>query len=68
MAHALVDENGVIQNIIAYDGKAEYTPPDGLQLIEVDANVQIGAKQVDGVFVNPPALKPFVIPPTEQPS
>lgn len=34
MGFLLVDEHGLVVNAIEYDGKAPYTPPDGLRLIQ----------------------------------
>ena len=34
MAWVLVDGNGVIVNVIEYDGVSPYTPPVGLSLLE----------------------------------
>jgi len=39
---ALVDANGIVQNIIVYDGSSPYTPPQGLTLEQVNNWVQIG--------------------------
>lgn len=42
MAWALVDANNKVQNIILYDGKALYTPAEGLTLKEVPDETQMG--------------------------
>ena len=42
MKWALINEDGMVVNIIAYDGKAPYRPADGLSLVEVNDWVEIG--------------------------
>ena len=42
MKWALIDENGIVKNLIAYDGAALYTPTAGLTLQQVNPWVQVG--------------------------
>lgn len=42
MKTALVDVNGFVQNVIALQDGADYTPPEGLQIQEVNDWVDIG--------------------------
>ena len=42
MNWALVDANGIVQNLIAYDGKTPYSPPTGMTLEQVNPWVQVG--------------------------
>lgn len=35
MRYALVNAEGLVENAIVYDGEANYTPPDGLTLVEI---------------------------------
>lgn len=46
----LYNENGDVVNTIEYDGRRNYTPPDGLTIID-DQNSNIGDTVVDGVLV-----------------
>lgn len=52
MKWALVNNENLIENIISYDGEAEYSPPDGLQLIEVNDWLNIG----DDINLNEPTV------------
>ncbi len=52
-----VIENGMVVNVIAWDGEAEFTMPDNLQLINIsDISEQpgIGWAYSDGGFTAPP--------------
>jgi len=33
--YALIDSNNIVQNIIVYNGTAQYTPPAGLTLVPI---------------------------------
>ena len=55
-----VIENGMVVNVIVWDGEAEFTVPDNLQLINIsDISEQpgIGWAYSDGVFTAPPTPK-----------
>ena len=56
MRWALINADNVVTGVIVWDGEAEYTPADGLTLINVD-DVPCGPgwSYVDGEFVAPPA-------------
>lgn len=41
MPWLLIDTNNTIVNIIEYDGAEEYTPPDGLALVNYTGTVQV---------------------------
>lgn len=48
-------DNGLVVNAIVYDGTDDYTPPDGLALIERgDSEAWIGWTYTDGTFTPPP--------------
>ncbi|HCN7622239.1 TPA: phage tail protein, partial [Escherichia coli] len=52
-----VIENGMVVNVIVWDGEAEFTVPDNQQLINIsDISEQPGIGWVysDGVFTAPP--------------
>jgi len=67
MNYAMV-QNGVVVNIIDWDGTAPYTPPEGCELHAWDGPVNIGWAWVDGAPVdpNPPPPPPEPVePPAE---
>ena len=61
MNYAMV-QNGVIVNIVDWDGVTPYTPPEGCELHQWDGPMDIGWLWVDGAPIdpNPPALEPEV--------
>lgn len=61
MNYAIV-QNGVIVNIIAWDGVTPYTPPEGCELHQWDGYMTSGWAWVDGAPVEPPP--PVVDPAT----
>lgn len=62
--YALVDSNGLIQNVIIWDGVSEWSPPDGLTEVEDTAQVAtIGGTYLNGVFTAPPPPPPLLPPP-----
>lgn len=42
MKYALVDNDGIVQNIIEYDGVSTYTPLQGHTLSQANSWIQIG--------------------------
>lgn len=42
MKWALVDDSNIVQNIIIYDGKSNYTPPKGFSLRQIEDWIEIG--------------------------
>lgn len=61
MAHLLI-KDGVIENAIALEPGADYTPPAGYELVETNEWFSIGWLWVDGhpVDPNPPPPDPPV--------
>ena len=59
MAWLLIKDN-IIINHIAYDGVSEYTPPDGMTLVNYESNYDLGWFWNDG---NPTAPEPPPAPP-----
>jgi len=58
MNYAMV-QNGVIVNIIDWDGVTPYTPPEGCELHQWDGPMDIGWAWVNGAPVDPnPPLPP----------
>lgn len=49
---ALVREDGYVENVIMYDSDSDYTPPDGLQMVEAPDGVAPGYWYVSGSFVS----------------
>lgn len=54
--YAVIDAQGVVRNIILWDGAAEWRPGEGWGLIELDGTIpcNIGWTFEAGVFVEPP--------------
>jgi hypothetical protein len=42
MRYATINNDGLVVGIIVWDGKAEYTPADGLTLVKVPDGVRAG--------------------------
>jgi len=61
MRYALVDENGVVVNMVAVDG--DWTPPDGLRLVVAPAEVSMNWRYANNQFTAPPP-DPIPDPPT----
>ena len=52
--YPLVDVNGNVVNVIAWDGVTPYTPPDGLTaVLDPVPQVGIGWTYANGVFTPP---------------
>ena len=62
MNYAMV-QNGVVVNVIDWDGVAPYAPPEGCELYVWEGPVSIGWAWVDGAPVDPnPPPEPVVMP------
>ena len=59
MAHYAVVKNGVVENMVVWDGVAEFSVPDA-ELIEATADARIGGSWDGNVFtfVEPPHPEP----------
>ena len=54
--YAVYDENGLISNIVMWDGQNEWTPPEGTTAVKInESGAGIGWTYKDGVFTPPPA-------------
>ncbi|MEX0668185.1 MAG: hypothetical protein WD061_00380 [Candidatus Saccharimonadales bacterium] len=51
--YAVVDKSGNVTNVIVWDGKTAYTPPEGTELIEVEGVAGPGWTYKDGEFIAP---------------
>ncbi len=60
MQYAIIDPNGVIINLVAYDGVSKFTPAGGTKLVKVNDWLHLGDNQNDPQ----PAPSP---PPAPQP-
>lgn len=49
MANYAVVKNGIVENMIVWDGVSEYNPGDGVTMILADENARIGGTY-DGAF------------------
>lgn len=56
MSTYAIVENGVVANVIVWDGVAEYTPPDGTALVQIPDGTYTGpgATYSNGAFGPPP--------------
>lgn len=54
MEHAII-RNGVVENIIVWDGKTPWTPPEGTEIVKLksEERVVIGGRRVAGKFLEP---------------
>lgn len=52
MNYCVIDENGIVQNIILYDGISTYIQPEGILLVQSDI-AGIGWTYENGIFTNP---------------
>lgn len=53
MDYALIDDTGLVVNVVIWDGESTWQPPEDQQLVELPAGVGIGWTYVDGNFVAP---------------
>jgi len=66
MPKALVDVNGTVVNIIEWSDDSNYTPPDGLTLVDVGDGCAIGGTYdvASKTFTPPTPVDPPAVPPT----
>lgn len=55
-------QNGIVVNVIDWDGTVPYTPPEGCELYAWDGPMSIGWAWVDGAPVDPSPPPPPVVP------
>lgn len=64
--HAVVDGNGVVHNVILWDGASAWAPPEGMSVVEAEGVFfDIGWKWENGAFTAPPPPEPLT---TETPA
>jgi len=51
--YALVDADGLVSNIVEWDGEAQWSPPVGLTAAEAPDGVSKGWTLADGVWTAP---------------
>jgi hypothetical protein len=67
MNYALIS-NGLVVGIIVWDGVSGYTPPEGYQLVALQADeAEVGSAYENGVFT-PPVQPPEPEPALDQPT
>ena len=54
----VVTATGAVDNVIEYDGVSLFTPPAGIELIEVAAGAEIGGTWNGSAFVRAPVVAP----------
>ena len=65
--YGLVDANGIVQQVIVYDGVSPYTPQEGFSLIAIGGSgAWTGWTYANGVFTAPPAPPAVVVPLAQQ--
>ena len=58
MNYALVDNTGLVVNIIIWDGESDWQPPEGLIAVPLTDGAAIGWSYVEGEFIAPPEPEP----------
>jgi hypothetical protein len=60
MNYAII-ENGIVSNIVVWDGQAPWNPPVGANAVQIPdgAYIGIGSTYANGVFSAPPPAEEF---------
>ena len=67
MTYAIIDATGLVINIIEWDGKPPWQPPEGCIAIKLTGGAGIGWTYANGEFTPPPE-PPAPPEPTDPPS
>ncbi|MGE5501867.1 MAG: hypothetical protein ACM3W4_08065 [Ignavibacteriales bacterium] len=51
--YALVDGDGLVVNVVEWDGVSDWSPPEGLTCMEADEAVSVGWTRQSGAWVGP---------------
>jgi len=51
--YALVDADGLVSNIVEWDGEAPWSPPEGLTAVEAPDGVSKDWSLLDGIWAAP---------------
>ena len=56
MNYAVIDATNLVINVVLWDGKATWQPPEGCIAVKIpaDSSVSIGWTYADGQFTPPP--------------
>ena len=54
MIHAIIDATGLVINVIEWDGKPPWQPPEGCIAIKLTGGAGIGWTYANGEFTPPP--------------
>jgi hypothetical protein len=55
---ALIDAQGKVENVILLEDGAEWSPPDGMTVVEAADDAEAGGNYRDGAFERAPRLGP----------
>ena len=64
MQYIIVNADGLITNIVEYDGEAEWSPGDGLTVEPVPKGAEVGGTYIGGVVTAAPIPEPTPKPKT----
>ena len=67
MTYAIIDSTGLVINIIEWDGKPPWHPPDGCTAVKFAGGAAIGWTYAKGEFTPPPEPSKSDIAPIEAP-
>lgn len=51
--YALVDTDGLVVNVVEWDGQVEWSPPEGLTAVATEGHVSKGWRLEDSVWTAP---------------
>ena len=72
--YAIINSNGLVDNIILWDEASQWSPPEGMTMVKVEeVRCDIGWKYENEVFTDPtpppePATDPIAEPTPETPA
>lgn len=53
MNYALIDNTGLVINVVILNSESDWQPPEGQQIVELTGDAGIGWTYSDGVFTPP---------------
>lgn len=51
--YAVIDKNGIVVNVVLWDGVAKWNPPTGMTAALADDECRIGGAYINGRFTPP---------------
>jgi len=54
MTYALINQDNLVVNVISWDGKSDWQPPEEFMAVPLQGEAGIGWSYIDGQFVPPP--------------